>query len=76
MSSERRSRPLVPIRAIWDKDSVSKYPETLRVPMDDGNVINYVIDQEKLPHPCFLKALDIIKNMPLGSYRHKKDPDL
>ena len=70
---ERRSRPLVPIRAIWDKDSISKYPDMLRIPMDDGKVINYVIDI-KQPHPCFQQALDYIKSLPRG--RHEKDPDL
>ena len=71
-----RSRPLVPLRAIWDKDSISKYPETLRVPMDDGKVVNYVIDV-KQPHPCFEQAINFIKSLPLTQRgRQEKDPDL
>ena len=68
-----RSRPLVPLRAIWGKDSISKYPETLRIPMDDGTVVNYVIDVQQ-PHPCFTKAINYIKGYPHG--RHEKNPDL
>lgn len=70
-----RSRPLVPLRAIWDKGSISKYPETLRVPMDDGKVVNYVIDIQQ-PHPCFENAINFIKSLPVTKGRHEKDPDL
>ena len=55
-----KSSPLVPVKAIWEKDSISKYPETIRVPMDDGHVVNYRIDIEQ-PHPSFVKAIDMIK---------------
>ena len=67
MGEERRSRPLVAVRAIWDKDSISKYPDILRIPMEDGTVVNYRIDVQQ-PHPAFLTALEQIKNMPKGSY--------
>ena len=72
----KRSKPLVPLTAIWDKDSKSKYPETLRIPMDDGTVVNYEIVREGQPHPCFLEALENIKRMPKGSYPQRKDRNL
>ena len=67
-----KSKPIAKITAIWDKGSVSQYPETLRVPMEDGHVVNYRIDQEKQPHPAFLFAMNILKNLPDGSYKSKR----
>lgn len=66
-----KSRPLVPVRAIWEKNSISKYPETIRVPMEDGHVISYRIDVEQ-PHPCFLEAMDLIRSMKEGGYQYKE----
>ena len=51
--------------AIWEKNSRSEYPETLRVPMDDGRVVNYRLDIEQ-PHPAFLNAMDLLKSLPTG----------
>ena len=70
--SEERSRPLVPLTAIWEKNSVSRYPETIRIPMDDGHVIKYKLDEPELPHPCFLKAIDLVRSMKEGGYQDKK----
>ena len=70
MKSEKSS-PLIPVRSIWEKDSLSKYPETIRIPMDDGHVISYRLDVEQ-PHPCFLQAMDLIKSMKQGGYQHKE----
>ena len=72
MDGVKRAKPLPAVTAIWDKDSVSEYPETIRIPMDDGNVINYVIDREKQPHPAFLVAMNLLKKMPKGSYQYKE----
>ena len=66
-----RSRPLVPLRSIWDKDSLSKYPDVLKIPMDDGKVISYRIDVEQ-PHPAFLFVMDKLSQLPEGSYTQKK----
>jgi len=67
----KRSMPLVPVRAIWEKESISKYPETIRIPMDDGHVISYRLDVEQ-PHPSFLEALKLIRKQPEGSYQYKE----
>ena len=69
--SARRVAPLVPVRAIWDKDSISKYPETIKIPMEDGHVISYRLDVEQ-PHPAFLETLKIIDSMKEGGYQHKE----
>ena len=55
MGSERR-RPLVRITAIWDGGSESRFPETLRVPMEGGVVVNYRIDIQQ-PRPVFPMAI-------------------
>jgi len=68
----KRVRPLVPIRAIWDKDSISDYPETVKIPMDNGHVVTYRIDIQQ-PHPHFMDAMEILKNMPAGSYKKSSD---
>ena len=68
---ERRTAPLVPVRSIWDKDSLSKYPDTIKVPMEDGHVISYRLDIEQ-PHPAFLEAIDNIRSMKEGGYEHKE----
>ena len=69
----RRAKPLIAIRAIWDWESISKYPDTVRIPMDDGNVVTYRLDVQQ-PHPAFLTAMEQIKAMPKGSYPQKNAP--
>ena len=64
------AKPLVPITAIWEKDSKSDYPETIRIPMDDGHVVTYKLDIEQ-PHPAFLEAMNIIESWPKGSYLYR-----
>ena len=63
--------PLARITAIWDNGSISQYPETIRVPMNDGNVVNYRLDEERQPHPAFLFAMALLKKLPKGSYQYK-----
>ena len=68
------AKPLVAVTAIWEKDSKSDYPETIRIPMDDGHVVSYKLDVEQ-PHPCFLNAMELLKKMPTGmgyTYRRQK----
>lgn len=68
--------PLVGVKAIWEKGSQSEYPEMLRVPMDDGHVVNYRTDVEQ-PHPCFLNAMEILKSMPKGlGYQYRRPMSL
>ena len=69
--TDERSRPLVPLKIIWDKDSQSEYAETVMIPMDNGHVIRYRIDVEQ-PHPSFLLAMETLKRWPKGSYRYRK----
>ena len=64
------AKPLVAVTAIWEKDSKSDYPETVRIPMDDGRVITYRLDVEQ-PHPCFLNAIEILNGWPKGSYKYR-----
>lgn len=49
-----------------DRDG-SDYPDTVKVPMEDGNVITYrrVIEQ---PHPQCLKTIEIIRIMAKHTY--------
>ena len=71
-----RKRPLAAITAIWEKNSVSKYPDGLKVPMNDGHVIDYTRPVEQ-PHPCFLNAMELLQTMPKGlgyQYHQPKSP--
>lgn len=72
---KRRKKPLAAVTAVWETDKTSKYPDVIRVPMEDGTVVNYRIDTEQ-PHPCFLGALENIRWTPEGSYQHKKSRSL
>lgn len=65
------AKPLAAVTAIWEKGSKSEYPETIRIPMDDGHVVTYVINVDQ-PHPCFLNAMEILKSMPKGSYEFSR----
>ena len=71
MDESRRKKPLAAVTAVWEKDRSSKYPDVIRVPMEDGTVVNYRIDVEQ-PHPCFLEALALIRKQPEGSYQYKE----
>lgn len=57
---------------IWDYDS-SDYPDRIKLPMQDGHVIEYVRAVEQ-PHPKCLAAIDLIKVMmdnTFGGYKAK-----
>lgn len=66
--SEVRVLPLPKMTGFWDHD-VSRYPDRIRVPMSDGQVVTYHIDVE-MPHPCFEAAMDGLEKMAVG-YRAK-----
>lgn len=67
-----QAKPIAAITAIWDKDSQSIYPETVKIPMDNDHVVTYRIDIEQ-PHPCFESAMDLLKKMPVyGGYKYKE----
>lgn len=72
MESMKRAKPIAAVTAIWDKGSISRFPETVRVPMDNGIVVTYRIDMEKQPHPAFLSAMELLRKLPKGCYWHKK----
>ena len=49
------------VAGIWDYES-SDYPDRVKIPMEDGQVISYIREIEQ-PHPKCLKSIDLIKNM-------------
>ena len=53
MTRSGRVKPLGSVTPIWLKNG-SKYPMTVRVPMDNGHVIDY--SAENLEHGSMLKA--------------------
>ena len=59
--SEIRVMPLPKVHAVWEHD-VSRYPDRVRIPMSDGRVVTYRIDEE-MPHPCFLESMKLIGKM-------------
>ena len=66
--SEIRVLPLPKVTGFCDHD-VSRYPDRIRIPMSDGQVVTYHIDVE-MPHPCFEAAMDGLDRMVVG-YRAK-----
>jgi hypothetical protein len=64
-----RSRPLVRVSTIFDH-AWSHYPDRIKVPMDDGRVIEYQITVT-MPEPVLGKMLDRFEKRFLG-YRFKK----
>jgi len=73
MEEEKRVKPLIAVGAVWRRTSPNRYPDLLRVPMEDGHVVTYRLEIQQ-PHPCFSPALEFIQNLPLGSYKHKETP--
>lgn len=59
--SETRVLPLPKVTGLYEHD-YSKYPERIRVPMSDGRVITYNIEND-LPHPSFIAAMNNIERM-------------
>jgi len=47
------------VAGIWDYDS-SDYPDRVKIPMEDGQVISYIREIEQ-PHPKCLKSIELIK---------------
>ena len=75
MSEEKNEKavrvlPLPKVTGIWDH-SMSQYPDRVRIPMADGNVVTYRIDVE-MPHPQCLKTLEIIRMMNGHTYGETK----
>ncbi len=66
-------KPIIEINHIFEHET-SDYPDFLRVPMDDGQVIKYrrVVTQ---PQPQLQKSLELIRLMNEnihGGYQYKK----
>ena len=62
------------VAAIWEHDS-SDYPDLIKVPMEDGQVVTYR-QEIKQPHPQCMKALDLIrimKDCTYGGYKAKHE---
>ena len=69
--SEIRVLPLPKVTGFWYHD-VSRYPDRIRIPMSDGQVVTYHIDVE-MPHPCFEAAMVSLDRMAVGyQARHEK----
>ena len=64
----RRAEPLVRIRPIYDH-AWSIYPDRVKVPMDDGKVIEYQV-VIKFPEPVMRSWLDRFNQVCFG-YRRK-----
>ena len=56
-------RPLADVSPVWERD-LSVYPDTVRIAMEDGQVVDYRIDIRQ-PHPSLVSALDQISGMPV-----------
>lgn len=67
MSGKIQTIPTTSVTGYWDPGSESKVPETVKVVMADGTRVMYRMEIEQ-PHPCFLAAMDNIKN--LEGYRY------
>lgn len=70
---QKKIRPLGSVTPDWKSDA-STYPERLRVPMSNGTVRRYVIEEPQ-PHPSFLFAMQILdswESWPEGSYKPPK----
>ena len=63
-AEKERARPLVPLKAIYNED-ISEYPLVLRVPMDNGNVVDYQIAIE-MPPPAFKRVMKLLDKIPYG----------
>ena len=64
MSETTQIKPLHhAVAPIWDYES-SDYPDRIKVPMKDGQVVEYVRKVEQ-PHPAFRQVLDLIDKLPV-----------
>ena len=70
--SEARVMPLADVNAIYERD-MSRYPDRIRVAMEDGQVVYYRIDDRQM-HPSLAAALNsLIRIRPSGEGRHEKN---
>lgn len=53
-----RIKPMISVNAIYERDA-STYPDVIRIPMSDGHVVSYRID-EKEQHPAFTRAMEMV----------------
>jgi len=65
VSGKIQTIPTTAVTGYWDPGSESKVPETVKVVMADGTRAKYRLEIEQ-PHPCFVAAMDNIKNMKTG----------
>ena len=63
----RKVKPLADVTSIYDRED-SEYPETLRVPMSNGMVVDYVLKIEQ-PHPAFREVMHLLDRMPAYGYK-------
>ena len=69
--NEAHVMPLADVNAIYERD-LSRYPDRIRVPMEDGQVVYYRIDDRQM-HPSLAAALNcLIRIRPNGEGRHEK----
>ena len=71
----KKIKPLNPRIAFSHDYAESDYPDTIRIPMEDGHIITYCrqIDQ---PHPAVQKSIDLIRIMQdctYGGYKPKHE---
>ena len=76
----KMTRPLIAVSPQWDRE-MSIYPDRIRVPMEDGKVVDYVLDIRQ-PHPSIEGAVETIRKwnqQDQGYYyqpKHEKRPSL
>ena len=64
-----RIRPLGTVTPVFRGDE--KYPDEVLVPMADGHVVRYKIDEER-KEKHFVEAMDILQRLPLfGGRKHR-----
>ena len=68
--ARKRIKPLNPRIAFSHDREESDYPDTVKIPMEDGHVITYIRQIEQ-PHPNCVKAIDLIKVMKDNTYGYQ-----
>lgn len=67
MKLARQIKPLNhTVAPIWDY-ATSDYPDLIKVPMEDGQVISYRRDVQQ-PPPQFQKAMDLVKILKASTF--------
>lgn len=68
MESPEQANPLASVTPVR-KSEWNKYPDIVRIPMDDGTVQDYEIIVRQ-PHPAFQKVINLLDSMPVyGGYK-------